>query len=38
VYHSYAPIAILADGNGALLADCRREINQLWTSPPSEAG
>ena len=36
VYHSYAPIAILADGGGPVIADCRREINQLWTSPPAD--
>lgn len=37
VYHSYAPIAILADASGSVMADCRREIDQLWTSPPSGA-
>jgi hypothetical protein len=36
IQHAYAPLAsvmVNADGNIAV-TDCRREINQLWTSPP----
>lgn len=36
IQHAYAPLAsvvVNADGNIAV-NDCRREINQLWSSPP----